>query len=378
MLAPTPRQNLFFERFREAVARLPDGLIRPAPAASEQDLARARRTLGVELPGEYASFLRSFDGADLFHEAIVIAGVGPSAPRPLVELNPHAAPGELVFAEAVAGDRFALGGDGRVWRLRAASEERILAGTSFARWLDAQIARERLLYGPDGEFAPDVFDEDGEEVSPTIALRQMERALKIDPGSAEAEHERGVALRRLGKAAKAIEAFEAATALDPENPWPWFDLGRTALAAGRDLGRAREAFLRAAERETGPAGARLLAWAARAAAEAGDQAEAADARRNALARDPGLLESLARAEAQAKLEGDDDARAENEALRLALAPGSSPRRSLRVIEVEVTTTGERTPPPPSAPPPRPSPAGPPPGDGSPRGRRRGSRRGPRR
>lgn len=367
---------MFFERFREAAGRLPDGLIRPAPAAAPEHIAAAQRRLGVSLPDEYASFLRSFDGADLFHEAIVIAGVGPGAPRPLVELNPHAAPGELVFAEAVAGDRFALGGDGRVWRLRAGSDERILAGTTFGQWLDAQVARERLLYGPDGEFAPDVFEEDGEEVSPTVALRQMERALKIDPGSAEAEHERGVALRRLGKAEKAIDAFEAATALDPENPWPWFDLGRTALDAGRDLARAREAFLRAAERETGPAGARLLAWAARAATAAGDDAEAADARRNALARDPGLLDALARAEAQAAQDGDDEARAENEALRLALAPGSAPRRSLRVVEQG--PNDERTPPPPSARPPRPSPAGPPPGGASPRGPRRGSRRGSRR
>jgi tetratricopeptide (TPR) repeat protein len=372
---------VFFERFREAAARLPDGLIRPAPAATAEQLAAAQRRLGVTLPDEYASFLRSFDGADLFHEAIVIAGVGPSAPRPLVELNPHAAPGELVFAEAMAGDRFALGGDGRVWRLRAGSEERILAGTTFGQWLDAQVARERLLYGPDGEFAPDVFDDDGEEVLPAVALRQMERALKIDPGSAEAEHERGVALRRLGKAEKAIDAFEAATALDPENPWPWFDLGRTALDAGRDLSRAREAFLRAAERETGPAGARLLAWAARAAAAAGDEAEAADARRNALARDPALLDALARAEAQATQDGDDEARAENEALRLALAPGSAPRRTLRVIDQTSTddrAMDERTRPPPSARPPRPSPAGPPPGGASPRGPRRGSRRGSRR
>jgi tetratricopeptide (TPR) repeat protein len=363
---------MFFERFREATARLPDGLIRPAPPASAEAIAAAEARLGHALPDELASFLRSFDGADLFHEAIVIAGVGRAAPRSLLDMNGQDGPGELIFAEAVAGDRFALGGDGRVWRLRAGSEERILAGTSFGRWLDAQVARERVLYGPDGEFAPDVFDEDGEEIAPTVALRQMERALKADPGSAEAEHERGVALRRLGKPEKAIEAFAAATALDPENPWPWFDLGRTALAVGRDLPRAREAFLRAAEREPGPSGARLLAWAARAAQAAGDELEAAEARRNALARDPDLLEHLSRAESQAGQDGDEDARVENEALRLALAPGSAPRRSLRVI------VDEKTLPPPSARPPRPSPPARPRGGASPRAARSGSRRGRRR
>ncbi len=282
---------MFFERFREATARLPHGLIRPAPAAAPEALARAEERLGP-LPSEYASFLRSFDGADLFHEAIVIAGVGAAAPRALLELNDgdgsdEAAPRardtararELVFAEAIAGDRFALDERGRVLRLRAGSDERVLAGSSFERWLDATVARERLLYGADGEFAPDVFDDDGEEITPAVVLRQTERALKIDPGSADAQHERGVALRRLGRAGRAVEAFAAATELDPDNPWPWFDLGRTALAAGRELPRARAAFERAAALEAGPAGARLFAWAARAALAAGDEVTAAEARR---------------------------------------------------------------------------------------------------
>src|SRR5579863_7461889 len=114
---------MFFERFREAVARLPDGLIRPAPGATAADLARAEASLGRALPGQYASFLRSFDGADLFHEAIVVAGVGQAAPRALLALNGPGsggeAPRELLFAEAVAGDRFALDRAGRVLRLRA-------------------------------------------------------------------------------------------------------------------------------------------------------------------------------------------------------------------------------------------------------------------
>ncbi|HEY2729889.1 MAG TPA: SMI1/KNR4 family protein, partial [Polyangia bacterium] len=262
---------MFFERFREAVARLPDGLIRPAPPAAAEAIARAEAGLGA-LPPDYASFLRSFDGADLFHEAIVIAGVGEAAPRALLALNedrqePNGPSGRraLVFAEAVAGDRFALDERGRVLRLRAGSDERIVAGSGFERWLDAAVARERVLYGPDGEFAPDVFDDDGEEIAAAVVLRQTERALKVDPGSAEAQHDRGVALRRLGRAERALEAFAAASALDPDDPWPWFDFGRTALAAGRDLPRAREAFERAAALEAGPSGARLLAWAARAA-----------------------------------------------------------------------------------------------------------------
>ncbi len=66
---------------------MPDGLVRPSPPASDALIAAAEQELGTALPQAFASFLRSFDGADLFHEAIVIAGVGPTAPRSLAELN---------------------------------------------------------------------------------------------------------------------------------------------------------------------------------------------------------------------------------------------------------------------------------------------------
>jgi tetratricopeptide (TPR) repeat protein len=360
---------MFFEKFREATARLPDGLIRPAPPASPAALKDAEARLGAALPAEYASFLRSFDGVDLFHEAIVVAGVGAAAPRALIELNEDRDHEDrdrllLVFAEAVAGDQFALDERGRVLRLRAGSDERILAGSGFERWLDATIARERLLYGPDGEFAPNVFEDDGEEIAPAVVLKQTERALKIDPGSAEAQHERGLALRSLGRTALALEAFAAATALDPDDPWPWFYLGRTALDEGRDLPRALHAFERAAARETGPSGARLYAWATRAALLAGDEAAAAKMRHAAREQDPSLTEALLRAESQATLENHEEARAENEALRLAMDPTSAPRRGLAVLSED----SSRRPPP--ARPPRPVPASRPRAAASPRAAKR--------
>jgi tetratricopeptide (TPR) repeat protein len=356
---------MFFDRFRDALSRLPAGLIRAAPPATAAALAAAEARLGRALPEAYASFLRSFDGADLFHEAVVVAGVDAEAPHALVALNDPdddaatARAGELTFAEAIAGDRFALDVDGRVIRLRAGSDERAVAGSTFERWLDAVVARERILYDADGEFAEDVFDDDGEELRPLIVLRQAERALKADPGAAEAHHERGVALRRLGRGDEALDAFAAATTLDPGNPWPWFDLGRAALDAGRDPARALDAFREAAARESGPSGARLLAWAARAADTLRDDAAATEARAAALARDPSLIEALLRAEAQARLEDDDEARAENEALRLALAPGSQPRRALPVVTMATTTTEEPAPRRPPARPPRPDRAAPP-------------------
>jgi len=49
---------VFFERFREAVARLPAGLLRPGPAADALAVEAAARALGRPLPDDYASFLR--------------------------------------------------------------------------------------------------------------------------------------------------------------------------------------------------------------------------------------------------------------------------------------------------------------------------------
>jgi hypothetical protein len=320
----------FFDRFRSAMARLPAGLIRTRPAAGPDEIARAQAALGRPLPDEYASFLRSFDGADLFHESVVIAGVGEDAPL-VLGAQPPERPGEIVFAEALAGDHFAFDAGGRVLRYDPGADERALAGSSFGRWLDATVAREQILFGPDGEYAPDVFDPSGQEIVPTIALRQAERALKLDPGAADAEHARGLALARLGRGETALAAFRAATDLDADNPWPWFDLGRTALAL-RKPAAALPAFRRAAAAVGDPASAaRLLAWAVRAASEAKDGATTDALRAEARAKDPELVEHLVRSAAEAGDESDDDARAEAIALVEAVAPGTPVPRRLPVV-----------------------------------------------
>jgi tetratricopeptide (TPR) repeat protein len=328
------------------------------PPAAADELTRTSEALGRPIPEVYAAFLQSFDGADLFHETVLIAGVGPTAALRLGEL-PQDRPGELVFAVGAAGERYGLDREGRVVRTDAGADERAIAGSSFARWLDATVAREQVLYGPDGEYAPDVFDPSGEEVTPLVALRQAERALKQDAGAAGAAHARGLALRRLGRLSAAVDALEQATALDPENPWPWFDLGRTAFEDGQNA-RAVKAFSRAAELDAGPEGGRLLAWAARAAGP-GDEADAL--RAAALARDGALVASLRRAVDAAAADQDAEAEGEAAALLAAIAPGETvvARRRLPIV------TELAAPPPPPARPRRPRPAAPPRSGGPRRG-----------
>jgi tetratricopeptide (TPR) repeat protein len=183
---------------------------------------------------------------------------------------------------------------------------------------------------------------------------------------------------RLGDREGAIAALQRATALDPENPWPWFDLGRTALDLGRPA-EALPAFRRAADGEPGPSGGRLLAWAARAAVAAGDDREAVALRALALARDAGLSEGLERSAREALADGDVDGGREALALLVAIDPGGarlpggarSPALArLPVVEEARAASGPASRPPPPARPRRRGPGGRP-QSGAPR---RGSRR----
>jgi hypothetical protein len=325
---------LFFERFREAIARLPTGLIRPGPKGDPEIIAQTQSTLGIRLPPAFESFLHSFDGADLFHEAVVVAGVGPGAPQRLLDINGNpragAAEPDLMFAEVSGGDRYAFVGGGRVVRIRSGSEERSIAGGDFSSWLDGVVAYHRVLYGPDGEFSPDVFEPDGLEVVPLMALRQAERAVRLCPESAEWHQERGHALRRLGRMGEATQAFARAAALDPRDPWSRFHLGRAALAMGPvATSEAGAAFEAAAELESGMTCARLWVWAARAAQIGVAPERLALCRREALAIEPALATELRRALDAARADGDPDEVRQAEALLEALG-GETPGGRVRL------------------------------------------------
>ena len=80
-----------------------------------------------------------------------------------------------------------------------------------------------------------------------------------------------------------------------------------------------------------PDRARLAAWGARAAADAGDAARPQAMRAEALARDPALLDGLRHALDDARQHADRDAEREAAALLTAMAPDQPlppPRRRL--------------------------------------------------
>ncbi|MFC4120497.1 hypothetical protein [Nonomuraea zeae] len=87
--------------------------------------------------------------------------------------------------------------------------------------------------------------EDGPEVPETFGrlLRESERLLKQDPGSADAHRARGYALYLVGAHAEARAAFERAELLRPGNQWALFHLIVLAYRDG-DHGAVLGAFSR--------------------------------------------------------------------------------------------------------------------------------------
>jgi tetratricopeptide (TPR) repeat protein len=267
---------MFFERFRAEVARYAEGVHRlgePAPAAAV-----------AGLPDELASFLRSWNGAELFIDAVELFAA--EAVR--------REDGLVVFGRA-GDDALALDAGGRVVRVEEDTGEALVEGTSFARWLEGYVVAEGTLYDREGEFKEGLFDESGEELAPAAAERRERRALKVDPDAPAPAWRLARALDRLGQAGKAARVLGELVARAPAFGWAWFDLGRLRRAAG-DLGGAEEAFARAAAADPGYEHAGYFAaHAARAAAARGDEAARATHAARALAADP----DLARAQRQA-------------------------------------------------------------------------------
>ncbi len=292
--------------------------------------------MGIPLPDDLRAFLGSFDGAELFNESVRLGGVGPDSSLNLVQLYlaPRQAPlrdDDFVFAQTATGDFLVLAaappGQARpVVRVIPESEERWLAGSAFSPWLEGLLAAEQLLYDSDGEFNPDAFEPGGDELTPLMALRQAERALRRDPGAAERHHDLGVARRRLQQPAEAVVAFCEAASLDAQNPWPWFDLGRAHLA--QDLApAAATAFCNAVNTAKPIEKPRLLAWQALAHHLAGARAEAQEAAALARSLDPALPDRLRAAAAE------DDGDEESQALASVFDPAIPLRHRLAVAPV---------------------------------------------
>lgn len=308
----------YFERFRAEVARYAEGVHRlgdPAPASAVKGL-----------PAELASFLRSWDGGDLFVDAVSIYPA--SGMRREGEL--------LLFGETATGDRLALAADGAVLRIEEDTGEALPEGTSFARWIEGLVAAEAIVYDREGEFREDVFADDGDELTPAAAERRERKALKVDPDAGAPAWRLARALARRGKDAEAIQVLRKAVARTPSFGWAWFDLGKLLRAAG-ELVDAEGAFARAADADPGADHAGwFAAQAARVAAARGDEPARARHAARAIELDPVVVASQ-KAAARSRLgEGAADEARELIEIAAAVAP-----RDLDIIDLLQRVTKKR-------------------------------------
>ncbi|MGE3459666.1 MAG: hypothetical protein AB7O24_31425, partial [Kofleriaceae bacterium] len=110
--------------------------------------------LPVGLPGPLIELYARCDGARLFLDTIELA------PASEVALT---SAGRWQFG-TIDGDALAIDHRGRVWREDPSIDDDVCDGTRLDRWLAGTVDATALLYDADGEFAEDVFDDDGELV----------------------------------------------------------------------------------------------------------------------------------------------------------------------------------------------------------------------
>ena len=168
-----------------------------------------------------------------------------------------------------------------------------------------------------------------EEADFAGARALLDRARALAPGDASIETALGTVLRKEGRFAEAIAAFDRVLANHPAYPVAWLERGFAGEAAGDHRG-ARESYARAAALDPalGPAHAGM-AWIA---AIEGDAARVRDHAARALAIDPGDATAtcaLARSEIAA---GAAD-RAERRLAPLRACPALDPNRRMIVAQL---------------------------------------------
>jgi tetratricopeptide (TPR) repeat protein len=241
---------MFFEKFREAVGRYADGV---------HELGDALGRPPANVPPALGELYVSWNGLRLFTDSFVIV--------PAAEV---AAEGDFFRIGEALGVPLYLDGEGRIYEADERGD-RLLAGSSVEKWLEAVMAREALLVDRVGEWK-DVFAEG--ELIPEVRRKRARAGLKIDPDSAVWHLEAAELAFEEGDGDEAEAALRRAVAADAQAGGAWALLGGIERRAGR-LDEAEEAFRRAAEatRDRERAGER---WgeAARAAHERGGEAAA--------------------------------------------------------------------------------------------------------
>jgi len=237
------------------------GLLEAAPAGLH-DVEPAASALPSGLPPPLIELYAHCDGLRLFLDAVELV--------PATQVTMPVA-GRWRFGE-IDGDALAIDHRGRIWRADPSLDDDVCDGTRLDRWIAGVLDATGLLYDGDGEFAEDVFDEEG-EVLPVIRERQMRAQLKRDPAAPGPRWRLAHALIEQGVHEDARNEFEQVVADDPAFVWAWLDLARLSEKLGELTNAVDEARM-AAETAEGVQHAQAgYFWAqlARLAARTGDE-----------------------------------------------------------------------------------------------------------
>ena len=236
--------------------------------AGLHDIDAPAAQLPSGLPEALIELYARCDGARLFLDTLEIV---PSADVSMP------APAKWRFGE-LEGDAISVDHRGRVWRFDPSLDDDVLDGSRLDRWIAGIVDATALLYDSDGEFAEDVFDENG-DVEPKLRERQLRAQLKRDPSAPAPRWRLALALLEQGASEDARNELEQVVSDDPAFAWAWLDLSRISEKLGELGGAVDEARMGAqtAEGVQHPQAGYFWAQLARLANRTGDELLRAEA-----------------------------------------------------------------------------------------------------
>jgi tetratricopeptide (TPR) repeat protein len=250
------------------------------------------------LPGPLIDLYARCDGARIFVDTLEIV------PSHDVSFDN----GKWKFA-ILDGDDISIDQRGKIWRTDASIEDDVCEGTRLDRWLAGELDALDLLYDGDGEFADDVFDEDG-EILPIVREKQLRAQLKRDATAPGPRWRLALVLLEQGSVDEARNELEQVVADDPVFAWAWLDLSRVSERLG-ESGNAIDEARMAAEAAGGvqhPQAGYFWSQVARLAVRAGDEMVRAEAATKASLLAPDLKRSQIEG-ARERIEAGDTASA---------------------------------------------------------------------
>lgn len=312
------------DRIEDRLRDAPPGLHRVGPPADPEALEAAA------LPEELAQLWQRWDGLELRNGDARLLSL--AAQR--VATDEARAAGILADGDRVIGeldrallvlpeDPWAEGGE---VVMVEDDGERAPYASSVLRLALGLIAEASVLYGGDGEYREDLFEEHG-ELNPRAERRLLRRRLDFDEDAPFPRFRLGQLLRRAGELRGARAELRRVIRCAPSFSWAHWELGRVELElaadgdadgdADRHRTSAQERFSDAASEAGDPhLRALFLAWAARASD--GDERERLAAEVETL--DPGFAATREAGIREAIADEDWERAGELLALGLAVSP----------------------------------------------------------